>query len=110
MDANEVSFSEGLAEQAAYLDAHPEVGVLSGWMEMIDENGRPLKQLHRTYLSTRSLNHAETTEVAHDAGMRLLTLAASTGRIGVVKRFRILAQALRLSPRLFWSKQVIRKA
>jgi len=41
--------------------------------------------------------------------MRLLALAASNSEISVVKRLRILAQALRLSPRLFWSKQVITK-
>ena len=75
--------------------------------QQIDQVTALVKQLHRAYLNTTSLNRAETREVAQDAGMRLLILAASTSKISLVKRFRILVQALRLSPRLFWSKQII---
>ncbi|MCJ7575561.1 MAG: glycosyltransferase [Dehalococcoidia bacterium] len=77
--------------------------------QQIDEVVTLVKQLHRTYLNTHSLNRAETREIAHDAGMRLLTIAASTGKVGVLKRLCIVAQALRLSPRLFGSKLVITK-
>lgn len=78
-------------------------------LQQIDQVATLVKQLHRAYLNTVSLNRAETREVAQDAGMRLLTLAASNSKIPLVKRLRIVAQALRLSPRLFWSKQVIAK-
>jgi glycosyltransferase involved in cell wall biosynthesis len=77
--------------------------------QQVDEVATLVKQLHRAYLNTTSLNRAETREVAQDAGMRLLALAASDSKISLVKRFRILVQALRLSPCLFWSKQVIAK-
>jgi hypothetical protein len=77
--------------------------------QQIDEVATLVKQLHRAYLNTHSLNRAESREVAQDAGMTLLALAASNSKISAVKRLRILAQALRLSPGLFWSKQVITK-
>lgn len=85
------------------------IGLPLANLQQIDQVATLVKQLHRAYLNTTSLNRAETREVAQDAGMRLLALAASASKISVVKRFRILAQALRLSPRLFWSKQVITK-
>jgi hypothetical protein len=39
MDADDVCLPERLARQVAYLDVHPQVGVLGTWTEDIDENG-----------------------------------------------------------------------
>jgi glycosyltransferase involved in cell wall biosynthesis len=100
---SEVS-SESIANLRKVLTGLP---LDSPWQ--VDEVATLVKQLHRAYLNTHSLTRAETREVAHDAGMRLLTLAASTGRIGVAKRLCVLAQALGLSPRLLGSKLVVRK-
>ena len=100
---SEVS-SESIANLRKVLTGLP---LDSPWQ--VDEVATLVKQLHRAYLNTHSLTRAETREVAHDAGMRLLTLAASTGRIGAVKRVRVLAQALRLSPRLLVSRLAIKK-
>jgi hypothetical protein len=86
-----------------------ETGLPLAKPQQIDQVATLVKQLHRAYLNTHSLNRAEAREVAQDAGMRLLGLAASNSEISLVKRFRIVAEALRLSPRLFWSKQVITK-
>jgi len=77
--------------------------------QQIDRVVTLVQQLYRAYLNTNSLSPAETREVAQDAGMRLLTLAASTTKISPQMRFFILARALRLSPSLFWSRRVITK-
>lgn len=42
MDADDICLPGRLADQAAYLDNRPEVGVLGGWTRVIDEQGRPL--------------------------------------------------------------------
>lgn len=39
MDADDISLPERFAHQVAYLDAHPEVGVLGSFVERITENG-----------------------------------------------------------------------
>lgn len=39
MDADDVCLPERFARQVAFLDAHPEVGVLGTWTEDIDESG-----------------------------------------------------------------------
>ena len=80
-----------------------------GDSKQIDKMATLVKRLYRAYLDTHSLNRAETREVARDAGIRLLALAASPGEIALVKRLRIVAQAITLSPYLLWSKQVIAK-
>ena len=77
--------------------------------QQIDQVATLIQRLYRAYLDTSSLSRAEAKEIAQDAGMRLLTLAASTSKISLVKRFLILVQALRLSPRLLFSRQVITK-
>ncbi|PLK26602.1 glycosyltransferase [Novosphingobium sp. TH158] len=41
MDADDVCLPQRFARQAAFLDAHPDHGVLGTWCEDIDENGRP---------------------------------------------------------------------
>ena len=77
--------------------------------QQVDQVTTLIQRLYRAYLNTNSLNRAEAREVAQDAGMKLLILAASTSKISLVKRFLILVQALRLSPRLLFSRQVITK-
>ena len=42
MDADDVSRPQRLRRQVAYLDAHPEVGVLGGVAAYVDSKGRPL--------------------------------------------------------------------
>ena len=39
MDADDISRPERFAKQAAFLDAHPDYGVIGCWTEDIDENG-----------------------------------------------------------------------
>lgn len=41
MDADDIALPERFARQIAFLDAHPEVGVLGTWTEDIDEAGQP---------------------------------------------------------------------
>jgi len=41
-DADDLSFPTRLQEQVAFLDQHPEVGLLSSHVQIIDEAGRPL--------------------------------------------------------------------
>ena len=42
LDADDTAWPERLARQVAFLDRHPEVGVLGTWGAMMDEQGRPL--------------------------------------------------------------------
>ncbi len=37
MDADDVSYPDRLGEQVAFLDGHPEVGAVGGWIRMMDE-------------------------------------------------------------------------
>lgn len=37
MDADDVSYPDRLGEQVAFLDAHPDVGAVGGWIRMMDE-------------------------------------------------------------------------
>ena len=76
-------------------------------LEQIETSASLIHQLYRVYLNANSLNHAEVREIAHDAGTKLLILAASTAKLSLKTRFFILARALRLSPSLLFSKQVI---
>jgi hypothetical protein len=46
-DADDVSWPERLKKQVAYLDAHPEVGLLGTWVEIIGERGERLSVLRR---------------------------------------------------------------
>ena len=39
MDADDVSLPERLERQVKYLEAHPEIGVLGTWVELIDDRG-----------------------------------------------------------------------
>ena len=41
MDADDISRPERFAKQAAFLDAHPDYGVIGCWTEDIDENEAP---------------------------------------------------------------------
>jgi glycosyltransferase involved in cell wall biosynthesis len=47
MDADDVSLPERLEKQVAYLDAHPEVGLLGTWVEIMGERGERLSVLRR---------------------------------------------------------------
>ncbi|WP_225207659.1 glycosyltransferase [Novosphingobium huizhouense] len=52
MDADDVCLPERFARQTAFLDAHPEVGVLGTWTEDIDESGAPHRILARDHPCT----------------------------------------------------------
>src|SRR5215831_3902695 len=41
MDADDVSLSRRFARQVAYLDRHPDIGVVGTWMQDIDDRGHP---------------------------------------------------------------------
>ena len=43
MDADDICLPERFAKQVAFLDAHPEVGVLGTFVDGIDAEGRPLR-------------------------------------------------------------------
>lgn len=47
MDADDISLPERLKKQVAYLDAHPEVGLLGTWVEIIGEGEERLSVLRR---------------------------------------------------------------
>jgi glycosyltransferase involved in cell wall biosynthesis len=42
MDSDDVSLPDRIEKQVDYMDAHPEVGISGGAMEIIDEQGRPI--------------------------------------------------------------------
>lgn len=44
MDADDIAHADRFAKQLAYLDAHPEIGALGTWIEVIDEHGVPTRQ------------------------------------------------------------------
>jgi hypothetical protein len=66
-----------------------------------------IQQLYWAYLHIRSLRNKEANEVANDAAMKLLVLAASNNKLSIRKRLSLLYRALRLSPSLIWSINVI---
>lgn len=47
MDADDTSLPERLEKQVAYLDAHPGVGLIGTWVEIIGERGERLSVLRR---------------------------------------------------------------
>jgi hypothetical protein len=69
-----------------------EGGEMNNWNDTWIKYQNSTPQMHITYYS-----------------LSLVGARVVTTQISLVKRFRILAQALRLGPRLFWSKQVITK-
>jgi GT2 family glycosyltransferase len=46
MDADDICHRERLAQQVAVLDAHPRIGVVGSWLELIDERGRRVGRLN----------------------------------------------------------------
>jgi glycosyltransferase involved in cell wall biosynthesis len=46
MDADDVSLPERLARQLGYLEAHPEIGVLGTWVQVIDSRGKAREIWH----------------------------------------------------------------
>lgn len=40
MDADDIAMPERLAKQVAFMDAHPEVGLLGTWAEIVDADGK----------------------------------------------------------------------
>lgn len=53
LDHDDLAAPHRLAVQVAALEANPELGFVGGWMQVIDENGRPL------FAYTRCLAHGE---------------------------------------------------
>jgi glycosyltransferase involved in cell wall biosynthesis len=45
MDADDIALPERLEQQLAYLEAHPEVGLLGSWVYLINEQGEIIGQL-----------------------------------------------------------------
>jgi hypothetical protein len=46
MDHDDVSLPERLARQLGYLEAHPEIGVLGTWVQVIDSHGKARETWH----------------------------------------------------------------
>jgi hypothetical protein len=77
------------------------IGLPLANLQQIDQVATLVKQLHRAYLNTTSLNRTEVREVAQDAAIKLLTLAVLAAiKLSLWKGFIIFIQALRLHPRL----------
>jgi len=79
MDADDISLPKRLERQIAYLDTHPEVGLLGTWVEVIDEWGERLFTLQG---STDSLRLKWLLLV----GQNLLTHSATMYRRSLVER------------------------
>lgn len=47
MDADDISLPGRLARQVAYMEAHPEIGVLGSWTVMMDGRGKDRKHLRQ---------------------------------------------------------------
>ena len=47
MDADDIALPERLAEQVAFLDAHPEIGAVGTWMQTFDETTLAPMYVHR---------------------------------------------------------------
>ena len=58
MDADDIAVPERFAAQIAYLEAHPEVGVLDTVMAYIDEHSRPLGRNNSTIISRDAIYNA----------------------------------------------------
>jgi glycosyltransferase involved in cell wall biosynthesis len=48
LDSDDIASAERLAEQVAFLDAHPDYGIIGSWIEIIDENGIPTGEIGKT--------------------------------------------------------------
>ncbi|RMD60851.1 MAG: glycosyltransferase family 2 protein [Alphaproteobacteria bacterium] len=47
LDSDDVAYPDRLARQVAFLDAHPDVAAVGGWMDRMDARGRPLGRVRR---------------------------------------------------------------
>jgi glycosyltransferase involved in cell wall biosynthesis len=48
LDSDDYFFPDKLAVLSAYLDNHPEIGLVSGGTQIVDQKGRPLRQVIKT--------------------------------------------------------------
>lgn len=103
--------SEVSLDVVATLRQMPE-GPSSTRLQRIESAASLVQQLHHAYLRTNVLSPAEATEVARDAGRRLLNLAIRTRTISISKALLILLQALRLDWHLLptLAAQIVAKA
>jgi len=85
-------------------------GIPLSSLQQIEQVNGLIQRLYRAYLKTSSLTPKEAKEVAQDAGMTLVILAESAGRISLRKGLAIFVQALRLRPQLLFSRQLTTKA
>jgi hypothetical protein len=76
----------------------------------IDQVAALMQQLHQAYLKAHSLSRTEAKEIAHDVGMKLGVLAVSALTFSPRKSVILLYRALRLSPGLLWSREVLDEA
>lgn len=65
MDADDVAYPERFARQYAFLEAHPEYGVVSTWTDDIDSEGRLIEAASYVRHPT---DHAGFLKLAHDGG------------------------------------------
>ena len=80
MDADDISLPDRLAQQVAFLDAHPEVGVLGSAIELMDAQGAP-GILVRFPASHNLIRWALAfySPIAHPSAMMRTEIAASLG-------------------------------
>ena len=78
LDADDVALPDRFAKQVAFMDAHPEVGVVGGSMIVIDENDR---KLHRMPYPTENVDTEmlKYSALAHPATLIRRSLMAELG-------------------------------
>jgi glycosyltransferase involved in cell wall biosynthesis len=87
-DSDDICLPDRLALQVAFFDAHPDIGVVGGALELMDEDGRTTA-LRRYPLSHRQIERRfhTTTAVAHPTVMMRKSLLEQYGAYDPVFRF-----------------------
>ncbi|TRZ87059.1 glycosyltransferase [bacterium] len=80
LDQDDLAYPERLARQVAFLDTHPEVGVIGAQVLILDPNGRPLRPM--AFPTTTALSRWHIlfgSPVLHSAAMMRRALVAQAG-------------------------------
>lgn len=87
-DSDDVCLPERLAIQVAFMDAHPDVGVVGAGLQLIDEAGRPTAERHYPECSEDIARKLQfTTTLAHPTVMYRADIAKRFGSYDPTFRF-----------------------